>query len=281
MGPLDDFLFVYQNLIYAIGINSLLALAVYISLSAGQLSLGQAAFMAIGAYSSALLTLHFDLYFPLVLLAGMILSAGFAALIGIPTLRLSGVYLALATVGLGELVRLLLVNLEITGGALGLSGIPEKGGFALIYGCLAVVLGGMFAVTQSRFGRAAEAMREDETVAGIMGINLPRYRLVVLIVSAAIAGLAGGLNAHVSSFIGPGEFGFDAAVSILSFALLGGIRTPLGPVIGAVILTVLPEMLRPIHDYRLAVNGAIIVAVVIFRPAGILTWPIRRAGVTA
>jgi len=281
MGPLDDFLFVYQNLIYAIGINSLLALAVYISLSAGQLSLGQAAFMAIGAYSSALLTLHFDLYFPLVLLAGMILSAGFAALIGIPTLRLSGVYLALATVGLGELVRLLLVNLEITGGALGLSGIPEKGGFALIYGCLAVVLGGMFAVTQSRFGRAAEAMREDETVAGIMGINLPRYRLVVLIVSAAIAGLAGGLNAHVSSFIGPGEFGFDAAVSILSFALLGGIRTPLGPVIGAVILTVLPEMLRPIHDYRLAVNGAIIVAVVIFRPAGILTWPIRRAGAKA
>jgi len=281
MGPLDDFLFVYQNLIYAIGINSLLALAVYISLSAGQLSLGQAAFMAIGAYSSALLTLHFDLYFPLVLLAGMILSAGFAALIGIPTLRLSGVYLALATVGLGELVRLLLVNLQITGGALGLSGIPEKGGFALIYGCLAVVLGGMFAVTRSRFGRAAEAMREDETVAGIMGINLPRYRLVVLIVSAAIAGLAGGLNAHVSSFIGPGEFGFDAAVSILSFALLGGIRTPLGPVIGAVILTVLPEMLRPIHDYRLAVNGAIIVAVVIFRPAGILTWPIRRAGAKA
>jgi len=275
---LADFAFVYQSLIYAVGINGLLALSVYVSLSAGQLSLGQAGFMAIGAYSSALLSLKYDAFFPLALAMGMLIPALFAALISIPTLRLSGVYLALTTIGVGELVRVFFVNLDSAGGALGLSGIPEKGSFALIYGCLFIVLFGMFAFARSKFGRAIEAMREDETAAGTMGINFPRYRLAVLVVSAAIAGLAGGLNAHVSSFIGPAEYGFDLAVSILSFALLGGISNPLGPVLGAIVLTILPEVLRPIHDYRLAVNGAVIVIVMIFCPEGVFAWRIRRTG---
>jgi len=230
------------------------------------------------SWRSALLSLKYDAFFPLALAMGMLIPALFAALISIPTLRLSGVYLALTTIGVGELVRVFFVNLDSAGGALGLSGIPEKGSFALIYGCLFIVLFGMFAFARSKFGRAIEAMREDETAAGTMGINFPRYRLAVLVVSAAIAGLAGGLNAHVSSFIGPAEYGFDLAVSILSFALLGGISNPLGPVLGAIVLTILPEVLRPIHDYRLAVNGAVIVIVMIFCPEGVFAWRIRRTG---
>jgi branched-chain amino acid transport system permease protein len=123
-----------------------------------------------------------------------------------------------------------------------------------------------------------EAIRQDEVAAGIMGIRLPAYKLAALIVSAMLAGLAGALNAHVSAFIGPNDYGFDAAVTILSFALLGGIGSPFGPVLGAVILTLLPEILRPLHDFRLVVNGLIIVLAVLFMPRGLFAWRIGRTG---
>jgi branched-chain amino acid transport system permease protein len=123
-----------------------------------------------------------------------------------------------------------------------------------------------------------EAIRADEAAAGVMGVNLPAYKLAALVVSAAIAGVAGAFNAHVSSFIGPNEYGFDAVVTILSFALLGGIGSPFGPVLGALVLTALPEVLRPLHDYRLVINGFIIVCVVIYLPGGLLPWRIGRIG---
>jgi branched-chain amino acid transport system permease protein len=274
----DNFLFTYQSLLYSLGVNGLLALSMYVVLAIGQLSLGQAAFMGIGAYTSTLLTLKLGLPFPLVLIAAMIVPALAAAVIGVPTLRLSGVYLALATIGLGEVLRLFYLNADITGGALGLSGIPEQGGYAFIFGALIVVLLAMMLVVRSRIGRAMEAIREDEAAAGILGINLPAYKLGALVVSAMIAGLAGALNAHVSSFISPNEYGFDAAVTILSFALLGGIGSPIGPVVGALILTALPEVLRPLHDYRLVVNGLIIVLAVLFMPRGLVTWRAPRIG---
>jgi branched-chain amino acid transport system permease protein len=275
---LDNFLFTYQSLIYAVGINALLALSMYVVLAIGQLSLGQAAFMGIGAYASALLTVKFHLAFPLVLVAAVFAPSIVALIIGAPTLRLSGVYLAIATIGLGEVLRILYLNWDYAGGALGLNGIPEEAGFVTIFGTLAVVLGGLLAVCRSRIGRAMEAMREDEQAAGVMGVNLPTYKMSALVASAAFAGLAGAFNAHVSSFIAPNDYGFDAAVTILSFALLGGIASPLGPVLGAFILTMLPEVLRPLHDYRLVINGLIIVAVVIFMPRGLLAWRIGRVG---
>jgi branched-chain amino acid transport system permease protein len=278
---LDDFLFTYQELIFALGINGLLALSMYVVLAIGQLSLGQAAFMGIGAYSSALLTLDLNLPFPLVLLAAMVVPAIAALVIGGPTLRLSGVYLALATIGLGEMLRIFFIASSFTGGALGLSGIPERASFGMVYGALAIGILIFLAVGRSRIGRAMEAMREDETAAGIMGINLPRYRMGALVVSAMIAGLAGAFNAHSSSFIGPNDYGFDAAVTILSFALLGGIGSPLGPVLGMAILTLLPEVLRPLHDYKLVVNGFIIVVAVLFMPRGILPWRMARSGARA
>lgn len=275
---LDNFMFSYQAVIFAVGINGLLALSMYAVLAVGQLSLGQAAFMGIGAYVSALLTINLDWPFPAVLLAAMLVPALLALLIGGPTLRLTGVYLALATIAIVEILRIFLNASSYTGGALGLSGIPNKTTVALIYGSLAVVLAGFVLVARSRLGRAMEAVREDEIAAGVMGINLPAIKLGALIVSAMIAGLAGALNAHANSFIGPNDYSFEHAVTIISFALLGGIGSPFGPVLGAAILTLLPEFLTSLQDFKLVVNGFIIVVAVLYMPRGLLTWRIGRVG---
>jgi branched-chain amino acid transport system permease protein len=275
---LDNFMFSYQAVIFAVGINGLLALSMYAVLAVGQLSLGQAAFMGIGAYVSALLTINLDWPFPAVLLAAMVVPALLALLIGGPTLRLTGVYLALATIAIVEILRIFLNASSYTGGALGLSGIPNKTTVALIYGSLAVVLAGFVLVARSRLGRAMEAVREDEIAAGVMGINLPAIKLGALIVSAMIAGLAGALNAHANSFIGPNDYSFEHAVTIISFALLGGIGSPFGPVLGAAILTLLPEVLTSLQDFKLVVNGFIIVVAVLYMPRGLLTWRIGRVG---
>jgi branched-chain amino acid transport system permease protein len=247
-------------------------------LAVGQLSLGQAAFMGVGAYTGALLTVKAGAPFPLAMAGAALVPALIALVVGGPTLRLTGVYLAIATIGLGEITRIVFLNWDYAGGALGLSGIPETGGVGAIYGTLAVALVALILVSRSRIGRAMEAMREDEAAAGVMGVNLPRYRMTALVVSSALAGLAGCLSAHVSSFIGPNEYGFETAVTILSYALLGGIGSPVAPVLGAAILTLLPEVLRPLADFRLMVNGLIIVLAVLFMPRGILPWRIARTG---
>lgn len=273
---LDDFLWTYQNLVHALGINGLLALSMYVVLAVGQLSLGQAAFMGLGAYSSVLMTLKLGLPFWIVLPASCIAPVAFAAAIGLPTLRLSGVYLAIATIGLGEVLRAVYLNVDWLGGALGISGIPERTEAWLIYSLLGLAVVVLWLVGRSGIGRAMEAIREDPTAAQVMGINLVRYRLGALVASAALAGLAGALGAHSSSFIGPNEYGFEPAVTILSYALLGGIGTPLGPVVGAFILTLLPELLRGLADLRLVFNGLIIVVAVLFLPGGLLGARMRR-----
>ncbi|MCW3473546.1 branched-chain amino acid ABC transporter permease [Limobrevibacterium gyesilva] len=275
---LDDFLWTYQNLIHALGINGLLALSMYVVLAVGQLSLGQAAFMGLGAYSSALMTLKLKLPFFMVLPASCVVPVLFALAIGVPTLRLSGVYLAIATIGLGEVLRAVYLNVDYFGGALGLSGIPERAETWMIYGLLFAAVAILWLVGRSGVGRAMEAMREDETAAGVMGVNVGRYRMGALLASAVLAGLAGALGAHVSSFIGPNEYGFEPAVTILSYALLGGIGTPLAPVLGAWILTLLPELLRGFSDLRLVFNGVIIVLAVLFLPNGLLSWRMKRRG---
>ena len=273
---LDDLLWTYQNLVYALGVNGLLALSMYVVLAIGQLSLGQAAFMGLGAYSSALMTLKLGMPFWAVLPLSMVTPVLFALAIGVPTLRLSGVYLAIATIGLGEVLRALYLNVDLLGGALGLSGIPERAGTGLIYGTLFLALVALWLVGRSGIGRAMEAMREDEVAAQVMGVPIARYKMAALVTSAAIAGLAGCLSAHVSSFIGPNEYGFEPAVTILSYVLLGGVGTPIAPVLGAWVLTLLPEVLRGFADARGIVNGLIIVVAVLFLPRGLLAWRMKR-----
>ena len=273
---LDDLLWTYQNLVYALGVNGLLALSMYVVLAAGQLSLGQAAFMGLGAYSSALMTLKLGLPFLVVLPLSIVTPVLFALAVGGPTLRLSGVYLAIATIGLGEVLRAVYLNVDYLGGALGLSGIPERAETWMIYGLLLLAIVALWLVGRSRIGRAMEAIREDETAAAVMGVPVARYKLGVLVASAALAGVAGCLSAHVSSFIGPNEYGFEPAVTILSYALLGGIGTPLASVLGAWVLTLLPELLRGVSDFRLVLNGLIIVAAVLFLPNGLLAIRMKR-----
>jgi branched-chain amino acid transport system permease protein len=276
---LDDFLWTYQNLIHALGVNGLLALAMYVVLAVGQLSLGQAAFMGLGAYSSALMTLKLHLPFYLVLPASCVVPVAFALAIGVPTLRLSGVYLAIATIGLGEVLRAVYINVDLFGGALGLNGIPDIAETWMIFSLLGVAVASLWLVGRSRIGRAMEAIREDSFAAAAMGVDVGRYQLGALVTSAVLAGVAGALSAHVSSFIGPNEYGFEPAVTILSYALLGGIGNPLAPVAGAWFLTLLPELLRDLPEIRLALNGIIIVIVVLFLPRGLLGWRMKRRAV--
>ena len=275
-GWLDNFLWTYQTLIHDLGINGLLALAMYVVLAVGQLSLGQAAFMGLGAYSGALLSMKLHWPFVLVLPASCVAPVLFALAIGVPTLRLSGVYLAIATIGLGEVLRSAYIKWDYVGGALGLNGIPERAETWMIFSLLGVALLALFLVGRSRFGRAMEAMREDATAAAAMGINVRRYHLMALVTSAILAGLAGSLGAHEADFISPGEYGFEPAVTILSFALLGGIGNPFAPVAGAWFLTLLPEMMRDLPEIRLALNGAIIVLAVLFLPRGLFGWRMKR-----
>jgi branched-chain amino acid transport system permease protein len=267
---LDNFWSVYSNLVLTLGTNSLLALSIYLTLSCGMLAIANAAFMGIGAYASALLTMRYGLPFPLALAVGMAAPALMAFVIGKPTLRLSGVYLAMATLAFGEVVRIALLNAEsITGGALGLNGIPQSTQWWHVALALGLTLALLWRLRRSKVGRAFESIKEDETAAGLMGIDVAACKMLAFVLGAAIAGLAGTLNAHLTFFIGPGEYGFDRAVDILTMTILGGIGNLSGPVVGAVILTLLPELLRSFKDFRLVVNGFILVLIVLFLPKGI------------
>ncbi|WP_205231497.1 branched-chain amino acid ABC transporter permease [Azospira oryzae] len=270
----NDFWSTYSTLVFSVGVHALLALSIWLTLSCGLLSLANAAFMGVGAYVSALLTLHLEWSFVSVLLAGGIAPTLVALIIGAPVLRLSGVYLAMATLAFGEVVRITVLNLEITGGPEGLNGIPlatEGWHIALI---LAVTVYGLARLRRSKVGRAFEAIKEDEVAARLMGINVDRYKLLAFSLGAFIAGVAGALNAHFTFFISPREYGFENAVDILTMAVLGGTSSLIGPMLGSSILTLLPELLRSLQDFRSLVNGAVLVLVVLFLPKGL--WESRR-----
>lgn len=270
----DTFWSTYNTLIYTLGVHALLALSIWLTLSCGLLSMANAAFMGIGAYVAALLTLHFDVPFAFALLAAGIVPALIALVIAVPVLRLSGVYLAMATLAFGEVVRIVILNLDITGGPEGLNGIPLKTAGWHIVLLLAVTIYSLFRLKRSRVGRAFEAIREDEIAARLMGIDVDRHKLFAFTLGAVIAGIAGGLNAHFTFFISPREYGFENAVDILTMAVLGGTGTLIGPMLGSSILTLLPELLRFLNDYRGAVNGIILILVVLFLPRGL--WDPQR-----
>ena len=271
----DDFWAVYSNLVLSLGVNALLALSIWLTLSCGLLAMANAAFMGIGAYTASLLSMQAGLPFPLALAGGIVAPTLVALLIGAPTLRLSGVYLAMATLGFGEVVRVLVLNAEgLTGGALGLNGIPQLTQWWHVCLSLLLVLGLLWRMRRSRIGRAFEAIKEDGVAASLMGIGVMSHKMLAFSLGAGIAGLAGALNAHLTFFIGPAEYGFDRGVEILTMAILGGVGGLAGPVLGASILTLLPELLRGFSDFRLMLNGAILVLIVLFLPRGI--WDPQR-----
>jgi len=270
MDALNNFWAVYSNLVLTMGTSALLALSIWLTLSCGMLAMANAAFMGIGAYTSAIMTTTYGVPYPIALVAGIVAPAVAAFVIGKPTLRLSGVYLAMATLAFGEVVRIAILNAEgLTGGALGLNGIPNLTEWWHIALAVVLVLLLLWRLRRSKVGRAFNAIKEDETAAGLMGIDVGSYKMLAFVLGAAIAGLAGTLNAHLTFFIGPNEYGFDRGVDILTMAILGGVNGLTGPVLGGVILTVLPESLRAFGDFRLVVNGLILVLIVLFLPKGI------------
>ena len=277
-----DLLLAYQSLIAFVGINALLALSVYATLCCGQLSLANAGFMAIGAYTGALITLHARAVpFALVLVAAAVAPAIVAVPLGLPVLRLRGVFLAIATVGFGEVVRLAFVNWDFTNGAMGLVAIPQRTALWTIALALALTLFVLGRLRGSRAGYALEAIREDETAARTMGIKTTRYKMAMLVLGAAIAGLAGGLEAHFTFMVAPNGYGFGRVVEMLVQAVVGGTTAFYGPVIGAAFLTVLPEVLREVGarlgispgPFRLLLNGIILLAVILYLPNGLVSLP--------
>ena len=265
----DGFWAIYSTVIFGIGINAMLALSIYLTLSCGLLSLANAAFMGIGAYAASMISMQTELAFPVALRAAGVAPALVALAVGIPTLRLSGVYLAMATLGFGEVVRVIVLNMEITGGPMGLNGIPLKTEWWHIVVILGITLFVLARLRRSKTGRAFEAIKEDEIAARLMGVNVAGYKLLAFVLGAVIAGVAGGLNAHYTFTIGPGNYAFENAVEILTMAVFGGTSNLIGPVLGSTILTLLPEVMRSLKDYRLAANGLILIIVILYLPKGI------------
>lgn len=280
-------------------INILLAVSVYITLSTGQLSLASAGFMGIGAYTSALLTIHFELPIVLGIVAGALMAGLLGIVIGIPTLRLQGVYLAIVTLGFGEVIRVFFINWEgLTKGSVGLSGIPHLGrellktlkqfGFepgmiglqnnqfiflTIFLLLLAITCGTVWFFrrqTKSRIGRAFAAIKLDEQAAESMGINITYYKILAFAQGALIAGFAGAIYAHVLGYISPADFSYHRAVEILIFVVFGGSEVIWGPVLGSLFLTLMPEVLRFISEYRYMIYGVIIIILMAVRPQGLI-----------
>lgn len=272
-----DFLRAYSTAIGTIGINALLALSVWVTLYAGQLTLGNAAFMGVGAYTAALLGMRAGVPFPAALAIGSAAAAALAVPLGLTVFRLRGVYLAIATIGFGEVVRVVLLATPVTGKGLGLNGIPPTTELWHIFLALAVVTYILARVQRSTAGRAWAAIREDELAAASQGVPVRRYKLYAFVAGALIAGLAGGLSAHQNFSIEPGDFAFTRAVQILVFAVVGGIPNVFGPILGATLLTALPEFLRPLRDYRDILQGVILILVIVYLPRGLVTlFQLRR-----
>jgi len=273
----------YFTLLNFIGIHTLLVVGLNLLLGyAGQISLGHAAFFGLGAYASGILTATYGVDPWLALLAGLALSGLAAFLIGIPALKLKGYYLAMATLGFGIIVYIVLNEAShLTGGPSGLSGIPSlslagfplntaRRLFLLVWLAVGVILALSANLVDSRTGRALRALHDSEAAAESLGVDTARMKLKIFIWSALYASLAGSLYAHSLNFIAPSSFGFMFSIKLVTMVVLGGMASIWGSLLGAGVLTVLPEVLTAFHDFEVIIFGAILMVVMIFLPRGLV-----------
>lgn len=251
----------------------------------GQLSFGHAAFLGIGAYTAAICTMKLEIPFVLALVAGGTTAALAGIVVGFPSLRLAGDYLGIATLGFGEIVRVVFTNLEITGGARGLAGIPRKTDILVVYLAVILTIWAVYRLQHSRYGRALVAVREDEIAAECMGVNSLWYKVTAFAIGSFIAGVAGGLYGHFLQYLNPVDFGFARSFEILTFVVLGGLGSLPGVILGTTVLALAPEILRFGAVYRMMLYGFLMVLVMIFRPQGLLggvnlarAWRVVRRG---
>lgn len=264
-------------LIGEIAVNSMLATSMFVVLYSGQLSLAPPGFMAVGAYTSVLLSVYVHTPLALSMVVAVALSGVVGVLVGLPVLRLRGVFLAIATIGFIEALRLgVILNLWFTGEGLGLKNptADPLGGVNIVLVSLVVLVFIVWRLTKGRLGSAWSAIRQDEIAARSQGIDVARYKMIAFVLSALIAGFAGGLDAHLNFFVDPSDtqYGVTRAVQVLTFAVLGGSGFVLGPVVGALIITLLPWVFSGSGDfpYINVVAGIFLIAVIVFRPQGIV-----------
>ena len=265
----------YSGILTMVCINVILAVSLNLATGfLGQLVLGHAGFMSVGAYSAALFTMYSGLptvvSFPLALLVGGIVAAAFGVIIGVPALRLKGDYLAILTLGFGEIIRVLILAMPFTGGAAGLSGIPLLTTFTYVFIIAIITVAVIFAFIHSRHGRAVIAIREDEIAAEAAGIHTTYYKLLAFVLAAFFAGIAGGLYAHHIGVLEPSKFDFNYSVEILIMVVLGGMGSITGSIVAAIVLTLLPELLRGFSEYRMLIYSVILICVMLFKPSGLL-----------
>lgn len=294
-----EFIATYGNLIVSMVLGAMLGLSLYLPLMAGQLSLASPGFYALGGYIAAILSTGVFKtsapLFPISLLLLEMLVAGVVCgilgiLVGIPALRLKGIYLAIATIAFVEVLRVVSLNLEITGGAVGIFGVPQPFESAIAYLWVAIPLlllsmVFLYRLERIKVGRAFAAIREDELAADAMGINPTYYKVLAFTLGAILAGMVGAISAHFLNTWNARQGTFDASIIYLTFVLIGGSRSFVGPVLGGMVFTALPEVLRAVadtsglpiaiaqflRDGRLIIFGLLIVFGTIFFPQGLVT----------
>lgn len=276
-----------QQILFYIAINIVLATSLnLVNGFCGQFSLGHAGFMAVGAYVSALVSLNFQpfggafeiLNYPIYLMAGGLCAAVAGFAVGMPSLRLRGDYLAIVTLGFGEIIRVVLLNLEVVGGARGLYGIPGNTDFmacfhAFFWAGATVLL--LWRLVHSSYGRAFLSVKEDEIASECMGVNTTWIKVKAFVISAFFAGAAGSLFAHTTNSLNPASFQFVKSVDVVIMVVLGGTGSLTGSVIGAILVTVLPEALRPVQAYtgvdlRMVIYSLTLILLMIWRPTGLM-----------
>ena len=271
----------YAGIITLVGINIILAVSLNMATGyLGQLPLGHAGFMAVGAYASAIFmtrtALDPSVAMPFGLLIGGIVAAIFGVLIGIPALRLKGDYLAIITLGFGEIIRIILLNIDdvlgfkLTFGAASLKGIPETSSFFYTFLCVGITCFAIHTLMKSRHGRAILSIRENEIAADSCGINLTYYKVMGFVVSAFFAGVAGALYSGYLGILNPSNFTFMKSIEILVFVVLGGMGSMIGSVFSAGVLTVLPELLRNFAEWRMIAYAVLLILVMVFKPSGLM-----------
>ncbi|MBI3417887.1 MAG: branched-chain amino acid ABC transporter permease [Verrucomicrobia bacterium] len=282
----------YLDVTTSVGINIILAVSLnLINGYTGQFSLGHAGFMAVGAYTSAAVTMFAgprllqmtgsntfttELLFLAALLAGGMIAATAGVLVGAPSLRLKGDYLAIVTLGFGEIIRVVFRNIESLGGALGLNGIPSYTNVFWTFSAAAVTVYVVVSTVNSTYGRGFLAVHDDEVAAEAMGINTTRYKITAFVIGAFFAGVAGGIYGHFKLTIDPKGFDFMKSIEIVVMVILGGMGNTVGVVLAAILLTILPEVLRPVADYRMILYSLLLIILMLVRPQGLFTFT-RRA----
>ncbi len=273
----------YLGVTIDVGIAIILATSLnLINGHTGQFSLGHAGFMAVGGFFSAWLSLQAGAtanafwFFPLVLVAGGLLAAAVGLLVGVPSLRLRGDYLAIVTLGFGEIIRVVAQNTEAIGAASGLKGIPKLTTLGWTFGFAAITIYAITALVNSTYGRGFVAVHDDEIAAESNGIDTTRTKVVAFVTGAFFAGIAGGLYAHHKQFLSPTGFDWLKSIDIVVMVILGGMGRTVGVIAAAVLLTLMPELLRDFSEYRMIVYALLIILLMLLRPAGLFTMNPKR-----